>query len=181
MGGPSYESLSRRARGRLLASALLRPTASAGALLLLYYRLPLDGVGDKLTVITLVVGLALLGVLIVWQVRAITTAPYPRVRAIEALASTLAFFLFLFAASYVVVATAQPDSFSEVLSRTDSLYFTVTTFSSVGYGDIVPRSSSARALVMVQMMGGLALLGAGARVLLNAVQVGLRSSKESGE
>jgi voltage-gated potassium channel len=48
----------------------------------------------------------------------------------------------------------------------------VTVFATVGFGDITPKSEVARELVMVQMLGDLALLGIGARLLLTAVQRG---------
>jgi hypothetical protein len=56
----------------------------------------------------------------------------------------------------------------------------VTVFTSVGFGDIVAVTEGARVMVIVQMLGSLALLGAGARVLLSAVQAGLRHTRDSG-
>ena len=56
------------------------------------------------------------------------------VRAIVALASTVPLFLLLFASVYVTMAQASPANFStHQLTRTDGLYFTVTTFATVGY------------------------------------------------
>jgi preprotein translocase subunit YajC len=178
MVASTYGSLPRRARRRLVARALVRPAVTAGGLGLLYYRLPLGAARNAHTLVGFVLGLAALVVLIAWQARAITKAPYPRVRAIEALATTVAFFLFLFAAAYFLIARSQPDAFSEALSRTDALYLAVTILTSVGFGDIVARTDGTRVLVMVQMLGSLALLGAGARVLLAAVQTGLRKSRD---
>jgi voltage-gated potassium channel len=63
-------------------------------------------------------------------------------------------------------------NFSQPLTRTDALYFTVTVFSTVGFGDIVPRSEVTRIVLIVQMLGDVALLGAGARILLGAVRRG---------
>ena len=54
--------------------------------------------------------------------------------------------------------------------RTDALYFTVTVFSTVGFGDITAKSETARIVLIVQMLADLAFLGAGVRVLLGAVQ-----------
>ena len=58
------------------------------------------------------------------------------------------------------------------MTRTDALYFSVTVFSTVGFGDIAAKSETARVVLIVQMLGDLALLGAGARVLLGAVRRG---------
>jgi hypothetical protein len=57
----------------------------------------------------------------------------------------------------------------------------VTVFSTVGFGDIVPRSEVARIVLMVQMLGDLALLGAGARILLGAVRRGLERRTDTGD
>ncbi len=63
-------------------------------------------------------------------------------------------------------------SFTEPMTRTDALYFTVTVFTTVGFGDISPKSETARVVLMVQMFADLALLGTGVRVLFGAVQRG---------
>ncbi len=63
-----------------------------------------------------------------------------------------------------------PDSFTDPLTRTDSLYFTVTVFATVGFGDIAPVTQAARVLVTVQMVGNLLLLGIALRVVVLAVQ-----------
>jgi hypothetical protein len=65
-------------------------------------------------------------------------------------------------------------SFSQPLTRTDALYFTVTTFSTTGYGDITAKSQTARLLVTFQMLADLVVLGFGVKVLLGAVQTGRR-------
>ena len=71
--------------------------------------------------------------------------------------------------------------YSEPLSRTDALYFAVTIFTSVGFGDIVARSQPARVIVMIQMLGSLAFLGVGARVLVTAVQSSLNKARDQAD
>ncbi|WP_432936983.1 potassium channel family protein [Kribbella sp. CA-253562] len=175
MVAPANQELPRRVRRRLMVTVLVRAAVTAGGLGILYYNLPLGAPWSGRTAAAFAVGCAAVIVLIAWQARAIATADHPRVRAVEALATTLAYFLFLFAAAYFLIANSRPESFSEPLSRTGALYLTVTVFTSVGFGDIVPRTDGTRTVVMVQMLGSLALLGAGARVLLSAVQRGLRT------
>jgi voltage-gated potassium channel len=58
------------------------------------------------------------------------------------------------------------------LTRTDALYFTVTVFTTVGFGDIVATTQVARLVVTVQMILDLVVLGLGVRVFLGAVQRG---------
>jgi hypothetical protein len=108
-----------------------------------------------------------------WQIRAIIRAAYPGLRAIEALATTVPLFLLLYAATYLLIAQVDPASFSTHagLTRTDALYFTVTIFATVGFGDIAPTSQSARLLVTTQMIMDLLILGLGIRVFIGAVQL----------
>lgn len=140
----------------------------------LFYLAPLErGFGAR-TVVTLVVGLGLFGWLVAWQVGAITRAEYPRLRAMEALATALPLFLVLFAGTYFMLAEAEPQTFSEPLNRTDALYYTVTVFATVGFGDIAPATELGRALTTVQMIADLIVVGVVAKVLFGAVRVGVR-------
>ena len=106
---------------------------------------------------------------------------YPGLRAADALASTLPLYLVLFASTYFVMERVAAGSFTEPLTRTDALYFAVTVFSTVGFGDISAKSETARVVLIVQMLADLALLGAGIRVLLGAVQRGREHSSDSGD
>jgi hypothetical protein len=137
----------------------------------LYYLLPLDHLASVPLSVLLVVGLLILLVISAGQVREILRAEYPALRGAEALATTVPLFLLLFASAYFVMERASPDSFSHTLTRTDALYFTVTTFTTVGYGDITATSQSARLVVTAQMLLDLLALGLGVRVLLGAVQL----------
>jgi len=61
----------------------------------------------------------------------------------------IALFLLVIAFSLVYLRIA--DEFDGLTTKTDSLYFTMTTLATVGYGDIHPVSQNARAIVTVQM------------------------------
>ena len=76
----------------------------------------------------------------------------PQARAIQAIATGVPLLLVLYAATYNVIAHNQPDSFSEALSLTGALYFTITVFASVGSG--VPWTELGRIVVMTQMIFG---------------------------
>ena len=101
-----------------------------------------------------------------WQIRAILRSPQPGLRGIEALAVIAPLYLLLFAATYFLMAHADPASFTaDPLTRVDTLYFTVTVFSTVGFGDISAASETARVVAMIQMILNLIVLGAGVRLL----------------
>jgi voltage-gated potassium channel len=158
-------------RRRRVILGLFRALATAVVLVVLYYLLPLDHVKD--VPVTLAVGLVILLAVVAWQLRAIVRAKYPAVRAVVALALTVPLFVLLFASVYFVMAQASPANFGiHQLTRTDALYFTVTVFSTVGFGDITPLSQGARLVVTAQMMLDLLVLGLGIRVFVGAVQLG---------
>ena len=169
-----YSDLRRADRRRMAASAVLGSAAWVVLLLALYYALPLDR--SLAPVDWLVFGAGLLAVtgLIAWDVRAIARSHLPRLRAAQAVATGLTLLIVLYASTYVVIAADRPDSFSEELSRTDALYFTVTVFATVGFGDIAPRTDLARIVTTTQMLVGLTALGVIAKILLGAVEVAVR-------
>ena len=170
---PSILSTSKAQRRRLVAIGLLRASATTIVLIAAYYLLPLDRLSGVSLAVSLVVGLLALTVVAAYQVRAIIRHPHSGVRAIEALAITVPLFLLLFAATYFLMAQADVGNFNvHSLTRTDSLYFTITVFATVGFGDISATSQAGRVAVMVQMILDLLVLGLLVRVFLNAAQLG---------
>ena len=183
MTTPPVPALSRAERRRRLALTLVRSSAITAVLVAAYYLCPLDRLTDVPLGISLAVGLLALVAVAAYQVRSIIRSSYPALRAVEALSVTAPLFLLLFAAGYFLMAEADGSNFNvHTLTRTDSLYFTVTVFATVGFGDINPTSQAARVLVMVQMILDLIVLGLGIRVFTSAVQSGRqRSSNKSQE
>jgi voltage-gated potassium channel len=159
---------------RLVLRALLRALLTATVLVALYYTLPMTGVLTSSAAAVLAVGLLVFAVVISWQVRAIMGSAYPGLRAVEALAAAIPLFLLVFAAAYLMMANADAAAFSEPLGKTDALYFTVTVFATVGFGDITPRTELARIVTMVQMLGDLLVLGLIVRVMVGAVKAGIQ-------
>ncbi|MFE5506414.1 potassium channel family protein [Amycolatopsis japonica] len=100
----------------------------------------------------------------------ILRSPFPALQGIQALALVVPLFLLLFADVYYVLAQDRPGSFGTELTRTDALYFTVTMFTTVGFGDIAPVSATARILVMIQMVANLLVLSIALRVIVTAVR-----------
>ncbi|GAA4961069.1 potassium channel family protein [Yinghuangia aomiensis] len=157
---------------RRMAWTAVRVVGSIAVLVTLYYVLPLDHSSTAAAVTMLLIGLAGFVALVVVQVRAIVRSPHPALRALESLSTSVPFFLLLFAASYVVMAALSPNSFGRPLSHTDGLYFTVTVFSTVGFGDITPKTETARLVVTMQMLADLVVLGLAVKVILGAVRRG---------
>jgi voltage-gated potassium channel len=177
MNNEAIPSLTSPQRRRHVTLGLLRGLAVTIALTLVYYVLPLDRLADTPLWTVVVTVLVVLAAVTFYQVRAVLLAAEPGIRAVQALAVIGPIFLLLFAATYFVMSEANPDTFNvSELTRTDTLYFTVSTFASVGFGDIVATTESSRAIVTVQMILNLIVLGAVVRILISAVQRARRST-----
>jgi hypothetical protein len=156
---------------RKISFGLIRAFVISVVVIALYYLVPLNRVRHTPLWVSLTVALLAFIALTAHQIRAILRSGHPAVRAIQALAITGPLFLILFAASYFLMAQDNPDNFNvHTLTRTDSLYFTVTVFATVGFGDIVGTSQAARVLVMVQMILNLVFIGVVVRLFLGAVR-----------
>jgi len=157
---------------RTIVRAVLRAAGSTIALVAIYYLLPLDRSSEWFAVTMLVIGLVVLIGLVAFQVRWIVTSPFPALRAVEALATSIPLFLLLFASTYLVMAAITASNFSEPLTHTDALYFTVTVFSTVGFGDITAKTEAARLVVTGQMITDLVVIGLAVKVIVGAVKRG---------
>jgi len=140
---------------RAAAVTALRSLLTVTALVVVYFNVPVRTSPTVSGWFLLAAGLVGFSVLLAAQVRSITRAERPRMRAVEVLATIAPMIVLLFAMSYYVLATNTTSTFSQPLSRMDALYFAVTVFATVGFGDIVARSSTARAIVTLQMVGDL--------------------------
>ena len=97
-------------------------------------------------------------------------SPYPLLRSVEAMATTIPLFIVVFSTTHYLISGLESGSYSEPMTRFDALYFTMTTFATVGFGDITPVSLPARFVTLLQMIGGLILVGVVARVLISAAR-----------
>lgn len=159
---------------RATAVSVARAVMVAAGLVTAYYLLPLDWRGGIVTALFLTGGLLAVFLFFGWELWLIVRSASPRLKAVETLAVTVPLYLVLFASGYYLLERAVPGSFSERLSRTDALYFALTTFTTVGFGDITAVSETGRVVVMCQMSCGLLLAGVAVRVLAAAVRAGLR-------
>jgi voltage-gated potassium channel len=171
ISGPEPSTEARGRFGRVFVT-LLRALGSTAALVAIYYLLPLDRSSISVVIGILAVGLLGFVGLVVFQVRAIIRAAYPVLRAVGALATSVPLFLLLFAGTYFVMGTISAGTFSQPMTRTDALYFTVTVFSTVGFGDITAVTEAARVLVIGQMIADIVIVGLGVRIIIDAVKRG---------
>jgi voltage-gated potassium channel len=141
-----------KARRRAITLSVLRSIILVAVLVALYFP-PLDRALDIGTGIRFAFGLLVLAAVIPWHARAILGSETPWLRAATAVGISAPALLLLFAAIYVVIEHDIPNAFTQPINRTDSLYFTMTTFATVGLGDIAPRAEIARIIAMADDRG----------------------------
>ena len=144
-----------------------RVAGSVAALVALYYLLPLDHSSTPAAVTMLLVGLAAFVALVACQVRLIIRSRFPGLRAAEALGTSVPFSCCFSPAP----TSCWPRYRSAISAATYGLYFTVTVFSTVGFGDITAKTETAR-LVTGQMIADLIILGLAIKVIVGAVRHG---------
>lgn len=162
-----------RERRRALVK-VVSSTAVAWVLLLgAYYVHPGRPSEAGGAVVKMVVGVAIVVAVIAAEFPRIVHARLPQLRAVEALGVSLPLFFVVFSSVYLSLGQGPHQMFSTTLDHTRALYFVITVFSTVGFGDIVPTTDTARLLVATQMLLDLAFIGAGVRALMVAARRGL--------
>jgi ABC-type transport system involved in multi-copper enzyme maturation permease subunit len=164
----------------MIATVALATTAS---ILILYYVVPVPKSHASLAV-QMVAGILLFAVVFGYEVRAILRSHRPVARAARSAAVVIPLFIVVFAWIYLSMSHSDPATFGETLTRTQGLYFTVTLLSTVGFGDITPKTDPARAVVTVQMLLDLVVIAVVAKLLLGAAgrrSAELQSSADAAE
>ena len=168
-----------RRRLRILTVAIARTVITVVVLIVAYHLIPFDrGVTWQIGVVA-VVALLLLFAGAAFELRAVTVAEFPTLRGIQALTVSLVVVLLAFAGVYMILSNSDPGSFDEVLDHAGALYFSLTTLTTIGYGDIVPVSHAARYGVMLQMVIDFLILGVFVKLITSTVRKRLAEAAES--
>ena len=173
-----------RPSGRPAGSTRIGRTALAlVGVVVAYYAVPVDELPSSwdIAVVTLalVAGLGLVVWVGVRQVRLLAhhQAGDPSVR-LDGLALVVIVVVPLFALGFYAIERADGGQFADLETKTDALYFTVSTLATVGFGDVHATGQASRALVAVQIVFNLVVVAALASVLTS--QLRARVAEQSG-
>ncbi|GIG69938.1 hypothetical protein Pen01_62330 [Phytomonospora endophytica] len=137
-----------------------------------YYVLPVDTSDAAFVPRGIVCALAVAG--LAWlfsrQIRAQARAVDDSGVRLESLFYLLALTVFVFALAYYFLAEARPGEFAGLATRTDALYFTVTTMVTVGFGDVYAQGQLARGLVTAHMVFDVVFVSAFVSILTARVR-----------
>lgn len=164
------DELDQHARWVILARTAMIATVTVAAIVTMYYVAPWEGGRSDAVVVRLVVTVIVLVAVSAVSIPAITRAPYPTLRAVQLLAVIVVLAIASFATIYLLLSGKDASAFSEPLSRTDALYFSLTTATTIGYGDIHAATEPARIAVMFQMVTNVVVVGVAARVILHVAR-----------
>lgn len=126
-----------------------RPIGTLVGLLVAFYAFPTSFENVPVAVLGLlltVAGLALLTRIVAREVALVQAGR--SVRSTSALASLLVLVVVSFSFAFVILDQTAPRQVVGLETRTDALYFTVSTMTTVGYGDVHAEGQAARVLVI---------------------------------
>lgn len=162
LGGIEDHHITRRE----IASTLVWSLASTTILIVAYAVIPFAPDPRDAIWWRLLLGIVIFSATLGFQARAIARHERPLRRAAIALAILVPLYIVIFASIYVTVSRADPGAFNRSLTKTQGIYFTVTVLSTVGFGDIVPKTDPTRILTTVQMILNFILIGGVVRLIV---------------
>lgn len=158
------------ARRRAARAQLIRALLVSGLLVMIYFLAPLEpaatGARAVVRAALAVAGLVVVAVLVGrLAVRLLRDESGSGAALLVALVGGVVMFAFV---DYLV-AVSGPGQFADLETKTDGLYFAVTTLTTTGFGDVHARGELARGLVTAQMVYNIAVIATGASALVNRI------------
>jgi voltage-gated potassium channel len=163
---------------RIVIRTVLRVVGTLLVIIVGYALIPFDGSETWTVIVTALVGLAVIVVVAVLQLHAITVAHMPSIKAVETLGLLVPLVVFWFAATYYALSASSSGSFDEQLNHVGAVYFSMTTLTTIGYGDISAQTDVARVLVMMQMVVNVLVVGLAVRFAIVAVRRNLEATPD---
>ena len=143
----------RSPQGRLLLGVL--------GMLIIFYSVPVSSQESAgrtaIAVMITLVGIGALAWAIVAQLK---RQLHSRSEDIHTLVMLLVLVAMVFALGFFVLQEHSPGQVSGLSTRTDALYFTISTLTTVGFGDIHAEGQLARGLVILQLVFNAVFVGA---------------------
>lgn len=154
----------------------------AVVLLSIYAVVPYDNDGIPAHVaVVFCVGLTLFSVILLYLVLRNNVGESPRDRWLRLISSLVALVasLVFFSLSYRQIANSSPGEFVGLSTFIDSLYFSLATALTVGFGDIYASGQVSRIMVIFQMIFTVIVVAATVRSISGILQLQTKQRKEN--
>lgn len=168
--------LSKREAAITVALSLIRAFVTVAAVLVFYAWLPSDGVSAGPGVLLVATAtMVAWGCIVAALMFRIGKKPNALIRLASGLLSIIVLLVAAFAQLDLIVYDGDPGAYSQPLTKSAALYFSMTVTSTVGFGDIVAVSETARHLVTLQMLINMVFLAAAIKGITGAAQISHKS------
>jgi hypothetical protein len=149
---------------------LLRSGLTVAALLVLYAVIPVPGHQEPLafTVVLALIGLAGLSYAFLTLAERARRATDESAIRLETLGVVLYAFIVFMSLVYLALSES-PGQFTDLHTRVDALYFTMSTIATVGFGDVHATGQASRVVVTIQIFLDLIFVALVARIILPSV------------
>ena len=144
-----------------------RPGLILVGLLAAYYAFPTEwagvsAAGVAVSLAITVAGLALVAAVMVRELGAVRRGDPGR--GVRMLAMMLVLLIMAASLTFFLLNQARPEEFVGMQTKTDALYFTLATMSTVGFGDVHAEGQVARALVCILIVFNVVVVASLARI-----------------
>ncbi len=157
----------------------VRMSVVLAVVLVFYFTVPVSfeiATNEIVQILVSMVALALLGLLVLVEVR---HQLLDDDRRIDGLVLALMIAVLGFALGFYVLAHRNPGEITELSTRVDALYFTMSTLLTVGYGDVHAVGQTARVLVLIQMIFNVVILATAASTINRRVRTQAQKRAEA--
>jgi voltage-gated potassium channel len=140
-----------------------RPVWTLFGLLVAYYTFPVKWTGSSpgvfaLSLLVTVGGVALVGTMMVKELGNVRNGTAGRGE--RALSMLLILLVMAASLTFYLLNEVRPEQVANLRTRTDALYFTLSTMTTVGYGDVHAEGQLARAFVCVLIVFNVVVVAA---------------------
>ena len=161
-----------------------RGVLSLVSVLVIYYAVPVgalpSGIGIVISVTALLAGVTLLGWLTVRQVQRLARRTADEAVRLDSLVFLVVVVVPMFALGFFALNDADPDQFASLDTKTDALYFALSTLATVGFGDVHAQGQLARALVTLQIAFNLVVVATAVTLLTAQIRARTAAGRAGG-
>jgi voltage-gated potassium channel len=148
-----------------------RPIITFAGLIVIYYAIPTGVAANG----AFAIGILFTTVAVIALAWAITGQVRRQIHggtdvAMQSLLTLIELVVVVFAFGFYQLEQARPGELADLDTRTDALYFTVSTMATIGYGDVHAVGQVARVIVLIQMAFNIVFVGALASIVSGRVR-----------